>query len=173
MVKICTGSRGKFTEFQEFFGQKLEWIQEDMPEPDSDAITIVRFKASQFSEVLIDDTSLEIAGESMGTLIKWKMDELDRMVGKSARFICYLGIHRSNKVQIYKGEVSGKICKKDGDGFGFNPYFMPEGSERSFAIDKPNIKNARFIAVQNFLEGKVFLNAEPLREWAGKFQSKS
>jgi len=172
MVKVCTGSHGKLIEFQEFFGQKLDWIQKDLPEPDSDSITIIRFKASQFSEVLVDDTSLEVEGENIGTLIKWKMEELEKLEGRNATFICYLGISRTADIEIYKGEVSGKICQKDGEGFGFNPYFIPDGAHRSFAIDKPNEKNARFLAVQNFLSKSVFLRADPLPEWPGPFQKK-
>jgi len=170
MVTVCTGSHGKFIEFQEFFGQKIEWIKQDLPEPDSDAITIIRFKASLFHEVLVDDTSLEIEGESIGALIKWKMEELDKLVGRAARFICYLGICRSNEVLIYKGEVGGRICQKDGEGFGFNPYFVPTGEDHSLAIQKPNQKNARFLAVQKFLKNELYLNAPLLKNWDGEFQ---
>ncbi len=146
-------------------------LKVDLKEPDADPETIVRFKASQFDEVLVDDTSLVIEGSQIGHLIKWKMEELEQLVGRQAEFRCFLGFHRNQRIEIYLGIVRGKICQKSGGGFGFDPYFQPEGSEKSYGDYKPDHLNARYLAAQNFLLGKINKIAEPLPRWSGPYQA--
>jgi inosine/xanthosine triphosphate pyrophosphatase family protein len=170
ILKICTGNEAKFREFESFFEWKLEWIRRDLPEPVADSETIVRFKASQLPETLIDDAALFVEGEDLGTLIKWRMSELDRLIGRRAEFRCYLGIQRQERVEIFIGVVPGKICSFQPGGFGFDGYFIPEGSSVSYAKSKDREKNARYLAVQKFLQRKPDRLANPLKEWNGEFQ---
>jgi inosine/xanthosine triphosphate pyrophosphatase family protein len=169
-LKVCTGSEEKFREFERFFGMKLEWVRQNLREPIADSETVVRFKASQLSDVLIDDTSLVVEGESFGPMIKWKISELDRFVGRKAEFRCYLGIQRFGEIQIYLGVVRGRIVDRVQGGFGFDGHFCPEGSQKAYAEEKPDHLNARYIAVQNFLTQKPAGIFPPLLRWNGKFQ---
>jgi inosine/xanthosine triphosphate pyrophosphatase family protein len=170
--KICinTSSQGKIEEFKKFLGNHIEFVKEDLKEPDSDPLTIIRYKASQFENILVDDTSLEIPGAEIGSNIKWVIDQLGEYEGKTALFICLLGIQKENKIYVYKGEVSGTIVKPRGIGFGFNPYFKPLGAAKTYAEDKPNSSNARYLAVQSFILGKAAEILEPLPDWDGLFQ---
>jgi len=174
IIRINTSSAGKLKEFQKFLGAKIEVVQKDLEEPESDPLTIIRYKASQFQNVLVDDTSLEIEGAHVGVKIKWLLEQLPEYEGKKASFICLLGIARRGKIHIYRGEVNGLVVKprstSGGDSFGFNPYFQPEGTTKTYAEDKPDTLNARFIAVQNFLSGKAYLVSDCLPHWKGAFQ---
>ena len=61
---------------------------------------------------------------------EWKTKKI------SARFICALVIYWPNKKKIYSvGKISGKISKikKGKNGFGYDPIFIPNGHERTFA----------------------------------------
>ena len=54
----------------------------------------------------------------------------------SARFICALVIYWTNKKKIFSvGKINGKISnkKKGKNGFGYDPIFIPNGYQRTFA----------------------------------------
>ena len=69
-----------------------------------------------------------------------------------ARFVCALTIYGLkkkpiNSIGIVKGEILNK--KKGRNGFGYDPIFIPNGSEQTFGQMKPNIKykiDHRFLA---------------------------
>lgn len=171
MFRINTSSAGKLAEFKKFLGADVEAFSKDLPEPDSDPITVVRFKASQFENVIIDDTSLDIDGADVGVRVRWLLEDLHQHLGKKAVFVCLIGIQRNQKVEIYKGEMPGRIVLPRGnDGFGFNSMFEPIGSNKTYAEYKPDHLNARYLAVQKFLKSEIFLTGEPLKTWTGSFQ---
>ena len=65
-----------------------------------------------------------------------KKDKEWRTKKVSARFICALVIYWPNRKKIYSlGKVSGKISKskKEKNGFGYDPIFIPNGHKRTFA----------------------------------------
>ena len=65
------------------------------------------------------------------------LDNLDQCVGKKAVFSVRLGIVRDGMVDIFTGETHGKIVPKKGtEGFGFDPVFLPDGSELTLAENK-------------------------------------
>ncbi len=171
-LTINTGNADKLEEFRKLLNMEVVSRVEDLPEPEADAITIIRYKASQFEEVLVDDTSLDIEGAQVGINVKWYIEHMKDFVGKKANFICMLGIHRRGKIHIFRGDVPGKIVEARGKGFGFNPYFLPEGSHKTLAEEMQNQYNARYHAVQAFLKNKASMVCEPLKIWKGHFQSK-
>lgn len=169
-LQICTTSEGKYLEFKKFLGPDLSWIKASLKEPVADPLTIIRYKASQLEGVLVDDTSLFVSGTEIGSLIKFKLQELPQWIGQSAEFICLLGIHRNGQIEVFEGRIRGKICAKKADGFGFDPYFQPEGSSQSYAESKPDFLNARYLACQAFLESRPQQIVAPLIQWDGHFQ---
>jgi len=170
MYRVNTSNPGKLADLKEFLGE-VEAIRRDLPEPDADDITIIQYKASQFEEVLVDDTSLVVEDANLGTNIRWKIDELSQLIGKRAVFVCYLGIHRKGRIEIFKGEVKGEIVAPRGQSFGFNPHFQPQNSIQTLAESRPKEVNARYYAVQNFLKNQPEKVLEPLFEWTGLFQN--
>ena len=71
---------------------------------------------------------------------------LSEMVGvedRSARFITVIAFVNENGVQTFEGEVKGKIAQaiSGQGGFGYDPIFIPEGFDHTFAELPQSIKN--------------------------------
>jgi XTP/dITP diphosphohydrolase len=130
-IRVNTSNRVKLEEFRKYFGTDISIEQKDLQEPNSDPITVVRYKASQFENVLIDDTSLDIEGESVGVNIRWVLPRLKTLIGRRATFVSLLGIQSNGKVFVFKGEVSGRIVEPKGENIGFLAYFLPDGASRT------------------------------------------
>lgn len=76
----------------------------------------------------------------------------------SAHFSCVLALKRPNKeIELFEGRVDGKIIehRRGENGFGFDPVFVPDGYEKTFAEmsadDKKKISH-RGRAVEKFLQ---------------------
>lgn len=169
--RVNTSNPGKLAEYRKYLGESIEIIQKDLPEPDADALSIIRYKASQFENVIVDDVSLDIEGEAVGTHIKWQLGNLPIYIGKKACFVCYLGIHRNDKIEIYRGSTEGKIVSSRGDSFGFNPFFLPSGADKTLAEQMTDQVNARKKAIDQLLMGCAWKTEAPLKQWHGPFQS--
>ena len=76
----------------------------------------------------------------------------------SAHFACVLALKEPDKdVKIFEGRVDGKIIeeRKGENGFGFDPVFMPDGFDRTFAEmsgDEKKQISHRGRAVAKFLQ---------------------
>lgn len=53
----------------------------------------------------------------------------------------------------------------------FDPVFLPDGSDKTLAEDKPDEVNARAKAVDNFVKDIPFAIANPIFDWEGEYQS--
>ena len=67
---------------------------------------------------------------------------------------------KNNKTYFFEGKINGTISEKriGGDGFGYDPIFIPEGYEKTFAeltITEKNSISHRGIAVNKLVS---FLN---------------
>lgn len=174
--RLNTSNRGKLEEFQCLFaahGHQLTATAIDIKEINADPITVVTHKASQLPEgVLVEDTSLEIEGASVGIHVKWLLDHLQECVGRKAHWIVLLAYHDKDKVHIYKGEVIGTIVEPRGKGgFGFDPVFLPDGAKHTLAEAKPDAVNARALAVKALLtQAKPHHTCSVLKDWQGEWQ---
>ena len=61
----------------------------------------------------------------------------------SARFSTVIALIKKGKEYLFEGTVEGQIAKdlKGGAGFGYDPIFVPEGFDVSFAEMSPEEKN--------------------------------
>ena len=168
--RVNTANSNKLKEFKRYLGESVESHSIDVNEPDSDPITVVAYKASQFEGLLIDDTSLDIEGADVGVNVKWLLKTLRDHIGKHAIFRCLLGIKIGSRVYIFKGEIPGRIVEKRGQSFGFLPVFLPDGADKTLAEDLPDHFNARYFAVKQFLANEPFQVCDPILAWDGKFQ---
>lgn len=169
MWKINTSNKNKLEEFRRYLGN-VEAFSHDLEEPDSDLITVIQYKASQFEDVLVDDTSLEIEGIEAGVNIKWLLEKMPDFIGRKAIFTCLLGINREGKISIFKGVTEGRIVAEAGNSFGFNNYFLPDGSQKTFGEEIPDEINPRKIAVDHLKSNQSFQQLPILKVWNGKFQ---
>ncbi len=71
------------------------------------------------------------------------LSEMDGVVERSARFITVIAFVNKDGVQTFEGEVKGKIAQAISGlgGFGYDPIFIPEGFDRTFAEIPQSIKN--------------------------------
>ena len=63
----------------------------------------------------------------------------------SARFVCALALaHPNGETRVYEGEVRGQLSfpPRGEKGFGYDPIFIPDGHELTFAEMDPAIKHA-------------------------------
>ena len=65
---------------------------------------------------------------------------------RSARFVCVIAIAdpRNQETILVRGECAGKIAARDyddGQGFGYDPVFIPDGYHLSFAQMRPELKD--------------------------------
>jgi XTP/dITP diphosphohydrolase len=174
---INTSNLGKYEEFKSLFAKydvSLEATHIDLEEIDADLIRVMAHKASQLGQnILVDDTSLEIEGELIGTNIRWSLDHLHQYVGRKAEWISLLAFHKDEDVYIYKGSISGAIVEARGaNGFGFDSVFIPDGTQKTLAENKPDSLNARAIAVEALMTDQVWKIHPAIKKWDGPWQNK-
>ena len=85
------------------------------------------------------------------------LHELDGKENRKAQFRTSISLILDGKEYLFEGVIKGEIIKeKRGDsGFGYDPVFMPEGYDRTFAELGNDIKNQishRALAVQKLCE---------------------
>lgn len=176
MIKFITGNVNKFAEVKAVLAD-LEQLDIDLPEIQSlDPQEIVEFKLKTALEhvpgnIIIEDTSLFIEGLHglPGPLIKWFMKAMGRE--GLARTVLATGNDRAEAKTIigyadsngqtfyFEGVIAGRIVMPVGETtFGWDPIFMPDGSEVTFAemgIDQKNEISMRRQAAQKLAD---FLN---------------
>ncbi|MDD2403057.1 MAG: RdgB/HAM1 family non-canonical purine NTP pyrophosphatase [Victivallaceae bacterium] len=72
------------------------------------------------------------------------LTELKGQTNRSAKFVCIIAIAANGEViEAFKGEVKGKIIDtpRGTNGFGYDPIFVPEGYEQTFAEMPEELKN--------------------------------
>lgn len=71
------------------------------------------------------------------------LEELGDEVNRSAKFICVMCVYGKNVNECFEGEVHGQISReiKGEQGFGYDPVFIPNGYEQTFAQLGNAVKN--------------------------------
>ena len=106
-----------------------------------------------------DDTGLEIdalngrpgvysaryAGENCNfdDNIRKVLAELDHQTNRKARFRCIITLILKGKEYSFEGKTEGIILpqKRGNEGFGYDPVFLPDGYDQTFAEMPPYLKN--------------------------------
>ena len=144
-------------------------------------------KASYFSKktnlvCLSDDSGLEIEllkGAPGIYSARWssKKNNFDKAIQKvfkemrkikkdwenenAARFVCCMTLFWPNGINYsHKGIVKGKIStkKKGNNGFGYDPIFIPDGFDKTFAEMEPELKMSIDHRFKAFFKLKKFFN---------------
>lgn len=150
-LSFATGNLGKFNEASRLLpGLKLLSI--DLPEPQElDTRKITQSKLQHvlslgLKQVIVEDVALHLEGLNglPGPLVKWFLKALkaegiydiaSRSGNLRAKAVAVLGyIDSSGETALYEGEVAGTLVPpRGGDGFGWDPIFVPDGGTRSYA----------------------------------------
>ncbi len=147
-LTFITGNSGKAEHLSKYLDMPILYKKVDLVEIQSldleEIVTHKVIEAYQYIQkpVLVDDTSLTIHvfGKLPGPFIKYFLQEIGRdgicdilqpFEDKSATAEVAIGLYDGEKVEIFRGEVPGKISEKpEGEGgFGWDAIFIPEGFE--------------------------------------------
>ncbi|PLS19128.1 hypothetical protein CVD28_01600 [Bacillus sp. M6-12] len=178
---LVTSNENKLKEFQRFGLQNIQIEKgRDLPEVEADPFTVILYKSLEAGEQrIVEDTSLHIEGEKVGVNIRWLLDFISNFSGKKATWEVLLGVHNGETITTYQGLIHGVITdkyKEEPKGFGFDAYFIPDGStETLYDLEckgEKDLFSARKKAVE-FLQ-----NAQSIREvkiqdipaWTGTMQ---
>ena len=187
-IVFATNNQHKLRELQQILGDKFELLSlsdincfEEIPETsptiEENSLEKAEYVHKKYkTECFADDTGLEIealdgrpgvysaryAGEdkNMEKNIEKILSELENKENRKARFKTVVSLILNGEVYQFEGIVNGKIIKeKTGEsGFGYDPVFMPDGYDITFAEMDAALKNKishRGIAVQKLVD---FLN---------------
>ncbi len=159
MIPFITTNEGKFEEFRTFLeplGLQLSMSDREYPEVQADSLEdVVLYGASVLSreldEFVIEDSgffidpipgfpgvySKHIHG-SIGLDGVLKLVGTDRRAHFEACILYYDGTSH-----VFKGEVTGTVAteRRGTGGFGYDPIFIPDGHDRTFAEMTPAEKN--------------------------------
>ena len=186
---MATANQNKIKEIQSKLGDSYQFLSlqdigclEEIPET-SDTIkgnalqkaryVYEKYKQDCFSE----DTGLEIealngapgvysaryAGEEKSAEANMEkvLKELEGIDNRSARFKTMIALVLDGKEYLFEGIVEGKILteKKGKDGFGYDPIFMPENYDQSYAEMSLEEKNKMSHRAQAVDKLKAFLDS--------------
>lgn len=120
----------------------------------------IKAQAVEVDGIFSDDTGLEIDalhGQPGVHTARWAGEPandannrrkaltlLQGQTNRSARFRTVITLVRGEQVQQVEGRVEGVIATQEsgGGGFGYDPLFMPEGYDKTFAELPAEIKNS-------------------------------
>ena len=85
------------------------------------------------------------------------LGEMVEAEDRSARFRTIIAFVKGKEELVFEGEVKGKISSTPlgEDGFGYDPVFIPEGKDRTFAqmtLQEKSEQNHRVRALAKFVE---------------------
>lgn len=188
-VILMTGNAGKMDEFKTLVGlESLEIAYKSLDLPEIQSLDIheiglykTRMALTYHSEieaydaVVTDDTALycDALNGLPGPLIKWFLDRLGqdglvKLIGeeqKSASVTCLLslGITKTQEIIQFEGTIKGKLVNAQGRyGFGWDPVFMPNGSNLTYGemgAEKKNKISHRAVAMKKLRD---WLISEPV-----------
>lgn len=187
-IIFATNNQNKVNEVRAVLGKKFNIItlQEagidiDIPEPHA----TLEENASEKSKTIYkltgkncfsEDTGLEVValngapgvksaryageGRSFDANIDKLLDNLKHPGNKAARFRTIISLIIDGKEYFFEGICTGKIIseKRGTNGFGYDPVFVPDGSDRTFAemdLEEKNKFSHRKKAMEKLI---VFLN---------------
>ena len=179
--KLVTSNKNKLQEYKRF-GLNIQ-IEPglDLREIDGGDIDVIIHKAIDAGPFhIVEDTSLNIEGENIGVNIRWMLNNLRNLHGKKASWVVLIGVNTGTSIEVYKGEIKGIIVSPETENqqnsFGFDPFFMPQGSSSTLAELEKNGKkdqySARKHAAMNMLAGKTIhrVNISDIQKWTGEYQ---
>lgn len=162
-IDLClmTGNAGKASEFEQLLGRSIDHQKIPLTEIQAlDVREVSEKKAEQaFHElgrpVLVDDTALIVNAWNglPGALIAWFLDSVGcagilemaaSLEDRSATVVTALGYADADGAQVFVGELAGELSQSERgeEGFGYDPIFIPAGSDLTFAEMSPDEKNA-------------------------------
>lgn len=175
---VVTGNKGKAAEIGAITGLNVEAIPLDIQEIQSlDVEEVARHKAlAAYNEVkkpvVIDDTGMiiEALNGLPGALVAWFLDSLGpegilRLVGdatdRRASVSTCIGYADENGVKTFVGTIHGQLTSevRGTNGFGYDPIFIPDGEDRTYAEMTSEEKNAHSMRKEALVKFKAYIDS--------------
>jgi len=180
-MKLVSSNETKLKEFQRILPMMEILKGLDLPEVEGSSDQVIIYKSLAAGKgTVVEDTILIIEGEEVID-IKWKMDELKNLpVGNTikASWQVMLGYNTGTHIEMYKGVVNGIIIPDSTDtGYGFDPYFLPDGSDITLGKLEQEGNKDNFSARRNALiklkKGFTYRDERifNIPVWTGKYQN--
>ena len=157
---LVTGNRNKLLESERLLGCRLDHESVDLPEIQSlDLLEVLRAKGEEAwrrlrRPVVVEETGLSLAamGGFPGPLVKWMLEAMGPVgiaravhgLGDARASACCALIYIDGEVTLIgEGETRGELVlePKGEDGFGWDPVFVPDGEQRTYAELGAEIKD--------------------------------
>ncbi|MCG2690644.1 RdgB/HAM1 family non-canonical purine NTP pyrophosphatase [Candidatus Parcubacteria bacterium] len=180
-ILVITGNQGKVNEISAITGLTVEAKKLELSEIQSLSVEEVAKKKVMAAyeivrqPVLVDDTGMNIEALNglPGALVVWFLDllgpqgVLDLIANKKNRKASVstcIAYADANGVQTFIGTVNGTIPTelRGDEGFGYDPIFIPEGQNKTYAemsVDEKNEISMRKIALMKFKDYTISKNA--------------
>ncbi|MFA5188965.1 MAG: RdgB/HAM1 family non-canonical purine NTP pyrophosphatase [Patescibacteria group bacterium] len=159
MIYFITGNKNKFAEVKAILPE-VEQLDIDLPEiQEIDTKEIVKEKLLEAlkhkkGEFIVEDTSLylDCLNGLPGPLIKWFLQTIgneglanlaDKLGDDNAVAKTIIGYAKSQEdIYFFEGVINGKIISPRGEtNFGWDPIFLPDGYDKTFAEMSREEKN--------------------------------
>jgi len=159
-ITVVTGNPNKAKEIEALIGAAVESASLDIKEIQSLSIgEVAREKALVAYQalgvpVIVDDTGMNITalGGLPGALVFWFLESIGpegilRLMRGSedrrASVSTCIAYCEGSEVQLFEGTIQGTVSKeiRGGNGFGYDPIFIPDGQSRTYAEMTPQEKN--------------------------------
>ncbi|MCH8519880.1 MAG: non-canonical purine NTP pyrophosphatase [Nanoarchaeota archaeon] len=144
-IKFITGNKNKLKEARQAVPH-LEQLDIDLLEIQSlNPKEIIEHKLKEAKKLghtnfFVEDISLSVDKYGFpGPLIKWVNQTMGHdfgvyFEGESATILCSIGYCDSlGEEHYFEGSTTGTICRARGEDFGFNPIFIPNGYDKTYA----------------------------------------
>ena len=188
-IVAATGNQHKLAEYAQLLADQDIEVKSlndypNYPEPEENGssfaenASIKAAAASKYCDVpaFADDSGLEVEAldgapgiyssryaptdpERIAKLLK----ELEGKENRRARFVCAIAIAWNGEViETFEGEVRGVIAAapSGSNGFGYDPVFIPDGYEQSFAELPPEVKNRISHRANAFAKAQAFVEEQ-------------
>ncbi|MCE7061772.1 non-canonical purine NTP diphosphatase [Dyadobacter sp. CY343] len=189
---FATNNLNKLTEIQALLGDQFELVtladigcDVDIPEPYDTISENSRGKAAYVYEnfqidCFADDTGLEVtalngepgvksaryagAQRNPDDNINLLLQKLSSLPDKSARFVTVITLVLNGEFHQFEGIVEGKIIaeKRGTNGFGYDPVFVPDDFDRTFAEMTLEEKSKLSHRARAFAKLVDFLKTNPI-----------
>lgn len=196
-IVFATNNENKLREINHILGNSFTLlslkdlkIEDDIPENEpsleGNALHKARYIYNTVKmNVFADDTGLEVnvldglpgvhsarfAGEAKDSdaNIEKLLSMMGSSVNRNARFRTVIALISGGKEFLFEGVVEGRIIneKRGKEGFGYDPVFIPEGNEKTFAempLDEKNLISHRARAFEKLREFLLSYNPADNKE---------
>lgn len=184
-IVFATNNNHKLEEVKAITGEKVNLVSlkeigctEDIPETaetlEGNALLKAHYVKTHYGkDCFADDTGLEVealhqapgvysaryagSGHNSEANMQKLLQELEGIENRKARFRTVIALLWEGEEYLFEGIINGRIIdrKRGGSGFGYDPIFIPEGYNQTFAEMGNELKNKishRAIAVRKFAD---------------------